>query len=284
MIEIYLLEQLAAFQEYGTLSESAEHLHLSQPSLSRSMQKLEKQLGVKLFERHKNKLILNDTGILAASYASRILADEAEMETQIALHVRNKTALSIGSCAPGPLMNILPSLAGRCSEMTVSSDLTTEEELLKGLYANQYQMIILNHPVSSEEYTSTEYVTEHLYLSVNRMHPAASYHSITFKEMDGQNFIMYAKVGVWDALVQKKMPHAKFFRQENLEALSEITDNSDLPSFATDIALHYQSDRHSNRITIPFSDSDASITFYIICKVSADSRLKQIIRQIISAV
>ena len=69
MIEIYLLEQLAAFQEYGTLSESAEHLHLSQPSLSRSMQKLEKQLGVKLFERHKNKLILNDTGILAASYA-----------------------------------------------------------------------------------------------------------------------------------------------------------------------------------------------------------------------
>lgn len=284
MIEIYLLEQLKAFQEYGTLSSAAEHLHLSQPSLSRSMQKLEEQIGAELFEHHKNKLVLNDTGKLAADYAARILADEAEMEMQIALHVRNSTTLSIGSCAPGPLMNILPAIAGSCSDMTVSSDIKTEEELLKGLHANQYQMIILSHPTASEDYICSEYVTEHLYLSVSRMHPAASYHSISFKEMDGQNFVMYANVGVWDALVQKKMPHAKFFRQGNMEALSEIADNSDLPSFATDITLHYQPERHHLRIEIPFSDADASITFYIICRASADRRLRHLIEQITSAV
>lgn len=53
MIEIYLLEQLAAVAKYGTLSAAAEHLHLAQPSLSRSMQKLEDLLGVTLFERKK---------------------------------------------------------------------------------------------------------------------------------------------------------------------------------------------------------------------------------------
>ena len=51
MIEIYLLEQLAAVAKYGTLSAAAEHLPLAQPSLSRSMQKLEDLLGVTLFER-----------------------------------------------------------------------------------------------------------------------------------------------------------------------------------------------------------------------------------------
>ena len=54
MIEIYLLEALCALYDYGTLSSAAEHLHISQPALSRSMQKLEDLLGVSLFERTKN--------------------------------------------------------------------------------------------------------------------------------------------------------------------------------------------------------------------------------------
>lgn len=56
MIEIYLLEQLVAFDRCGTLSAAAEQLHLAQPSLSRSMQKLEGILGVPLFDRQKNRV------------------------------------------------------------------------------------------------------------------------------------------------------------------------------------------------------------------------------------
>ena len=41
MIEIYLLEQLNTFVSCGTLSEAAEKLHMTQPTLSRSMRKLE---------------------------------------------------------------------------------------------------------------------------------------------------------------------------------------------------------------------------------------------------
>ena len=41
MIEIYLLEALDAFYRLGTLSAAAEYLHISQPALSRSMQKLQ---------------------------------------------------------------------------------------------------------------------------------------------------------------------------------------------------------------------------------------------------
>ncbi len=60
MPELELLYHLLAVNEYGTLSAAAEALHISQPSLSRSMQKLEAEFGTSLFERTKNKASLND--------------------------------------------------------------------------------------------------------------------------------------------------------------------------------------------------------------------------------
>ena len=56
MFELYQLEQLVAVAECGTLSNAAEQLHISQPALSRSMQRLEAELQVTLFIRKKIKL------------------------------------------------------------------------------------------------------------------------------------------------------------------------------------------------------------------------------------
>lgn len=53
MIELEQLRQLVAFAQYGTLSRAAEDLHISQPSLSRTMQALEEELQANLFVRKK---------------------------------------------------------------------------------------------------------------------------------------------------------------------------------------------------------------------------------------
>ena len=79
MIEIYLLQQLVGLSEYSTLSEAAEHLHITQPTLTRSIRKLEELLGAQLFRRVKNRIYINDNGKLAVDYAKRILASEQEM-------------------------------------------------------------------------------------------------------------------------------------------------------------------------------------------------------------
>ena len=54
MIEYYLLEQFVAFAKCGTLLKAAEELHISQPSLSRSMWKIEAEFGVPLFHRENS--------------------------------------------------------------------------------------------------------------------------------------------------------------------------------------------------------------------------------------
>jgi len=73
MIELLQLKQLVAFAEYGTLSKAAEMLHISQPTLTRTMQKLENEFDVLLFYRTKNKMELNENGKLAVIYANKIL-------------------------------------------------------------------------------------------------------------------------------------------------------------------------------------------------------------------
>jgi len=55
MIETYLLEQFEAFARCGTLLKASEELHISQPSLSRSMKKLENELGVSFPQSFQNQ-------------------------------------------------------------------------------------------------------------------------------------------------------------------------------------------------------------------------------------
>ncbi len=278
MIEIYLLEHLLAFNEYGTLSAAAEHLNIAQPSLSRSMQKLEGILNVTLFERQKNRIILNETGKLAAEYARRILDMESEMERHIRAFDRSQHTLTIGSCAPGPLMVLLPKAAGSFSDMTVSSAIDTEDNLIKGLRNSEYNIIILSKPLEHEDIYCKKYCTEQLYLSVTPFHPAASYQKVSFADMDGQNFIMYAHVGFWEDIVREKMPHAKFFKQEDMEAVGELAHFSDLPSFASDITLKTMESRHNNRIHIPFSDSESLAAYYLVCDLRSKTKFNSLFR------
>ena len=66
MIDTYLLKYFVEVQNSGTLSDAAVNLHISQSVLSRSMQKIEQVIGVELFLRKKNSIVLNDNGIFFA--------------------------------------------------------------------------------------------------------------------------------------------------------------------------------------------------------------------------
>lgn len=97
------------------------------------------------------------------------------------------------------------------------------------------------------------------------MHPAASYKSVSFSDLEGQNFIIYSQIGIWHDIVKKHMPHSTFFEQTSLEAVEELTKYSNLPSFATDITLSIFPERKTSNIVVPFTDKESKETFYIIC-------------------
>lgn len=267
MIESYLLEQLAAVAENGTISAASEALHISQPSISRSMQKLEGILGVKLFDRTKNRVELNENGLLAAEYARRILQEEDAMVTRVQALDRSRNTITLGASAPGPLMELVPILTRAYSGTTISSELKPEEELLTGLENDLYQLIVLDHPVEdeNEEMVCVPFGSERLFASLPPGHPAAILKETSFHEMDGTTFLMNANVGIWEEITRKGMPRARLIKQESTEDLGELVQASSLPSFVTDLTMRLYG-MTEGRIAVPFSDPEAEVSFYLLCK------------------
>ncbi len=274
MIETYMLEALRAFYENGTMSAAAKSLHVSEPSVSRALNKLEGILEATLFERGRNKASLNKTGIIAAEHAIRILESESNMIRHVRDFDKNLRTISIGICAPGPIMALTPIMTESYSESPVSYDMESEEDLEEGLRNSRYNIIILSRPLEGEGLHCRACLSEHLFASVIQFHPAAMQKSVTFREMDGQNFIMYAKVGIWEEIVRRNMPNAKFFKQEDLNAVSTLSDSSDLPAFSTDISQKFMAFRQKGRINVPFSDPEATVQFWAICRTEDRDRFK----------
>ena len=271
MIEIYLLEHLAAFEKYGTLSETAQSLHLTQPTLTRSMNKLEELFDVALFTREKKRLHLNENGKLAAKYASDILELQDQMVSQVRSLDRASHTIQIGSCAPGPLAELTAHMTRHFPGKTISTEIKTEDELIRGLKDKTYQLIILSHTLDEENAVSIPCGTESLYASLVPTHRLAKRKKISFKDMNGESFLMASEVGLWENIVRTEMPDSRFLLQSDLDALLEITVTSVLPGFVSDLTLRMYGER-SGRISIPFSDRTASMSFYCVYDISNRDR------------
>ena len=89
MIEFYQLEQLVTIAKEGTLSKAAEVLLISQPALTRSIQRLEDDLNIKLFDRKKNKITLNDNGKLAVELFEKLLNEKTQIINTLHITVVN---------------------------------------------------------------------------------------------------------------------------------------------------------------------------------------------------
>ena len=94
-MELEQMHQLEAIERLGTMSAAAEELHISQPALSRSIQRLEAELGCALFEREGRRAVLNDVGRVAVDWARELLRDERLMREAVAASAQRTHALRV---------------------------------------------------------------------------------------------------------------------------------------------------------------------------------------------
>ena len=264
MIELYLLEQLAAFAEYGTLSKAAEELHISQPALSRSMKKLEKDLGVNLFVRESKKIFLNETGKLAAELAQSQVNQNRELIARIIAFDRNLHSIHIGACAPQPMAELMPILQDHFGDMTISSELVYGEKLLNGLKNGTYNIAIFQKTPEDKDIFCQRYIDEHLYVLLPKSHRLSKKSGVKFSDLSGEKFLLYQHIGFWHSICKDYMKDTVFLVQPDRDTFADLVLNTDYAAFSSSAVLKYGNP--TERIAIPIDEEKARYTFYIACK------------------
>lgn len=272
-MELFDLEQLAAFSDCGTLSAAAEKLHLSQPTLTKTMKRLEEEFRVPLFVRSKNKLELNENGKLAAARAHKLLQEASELVNTVRAFDRSMHTISIGACAPMPLLGITQNIARLCKGMATSSEIQDIDILLAGLRENVYQVIILPYKPQEHDLYIKEAETESLFFALPENHRFADKKGLYMEEMDGENMLLLSNIGFWHKVHTTKMPHSRFLVQTERFDFDELIQSSILPCFVSDITLRLTG-KPKNRVIVPILDKEAVVTYYSVCLLQNKEQLK----------
>lgn len=257
MLDLQELQQLSTFAELGTLSRVAEEFHISTPSVTRAMQHVEDAFGVPLFTRGKNKIELNETGRLAAESARKLLQEAERAVQQVRDFDQRQHTVVVRSCAPAPLWELLPRLNARQPNMTVSSAVCQNAEVLDAWQNGSCDIAILPFCIEGAK----PFMQENLFVCVPPDHTLAQRPSLTFAEINGFNFLLRTELGFWDTLCREKMPASKFLVQTDNAAFDELVRASSLPCFTTDYGQLQRG--YPDRVNIPLRDADAHVTFYL---------------------
>jgi DNA-binding transcriptional LysR family regulator len=100
IIELRLIRHALALGLHGNFARAAEALHLTQPTLSRSIAALEGQLGVRLFDRTRNGVLPTAFGRVLLERGEAMLGREAELRREIGLLASLQTGTLIVCFGP----------------------------------------------------------------------------------------------------------------------------------------------------------------------------------------
>jgi len=116
MIETRLLRNALMLARHRNFARAAKALHISQPTLSRNIQQLEKIFGERLFDRSSKALLPTQAGEIMLKHARIIIATSKTMQQEIELHQGLfQGSISIGS-GPYPASALLAPAIGRFSK------------------------------------------------------------------------------------------------------------------------------------------------------------------------
>lgn len=260
-MDLEQLKQIDAIARYGTLSAAAKVLHVSQPALSRSVQRLEIELGQELFSRSKNHIELNEAGRITLEHARAILREERSLRDDLDRLVRRSRTLLVGAVAPAPVWRLTALTVERFPGTILQPITLDHDAIVKRLADRSIDFAVTTSPLDHPGCRCVRFMDESLFASIPTSHPLATEESLGFAQLDGEDYLVDSSAGFWLDMVRRRMPRARIIEQSDRKVLSKLLENSPLLSFTTDITLDWNPGL--DRVNIPIVDGDAHVSFHL---------------------
>lgn len=184
------LEYIVALDEERHFQRAAERCHVTQPTLSMQVQKLEDTLGLLIFDRKAHPLQPTPVGVEVIQRARRVLAEARELQAS----VRALSSWQVGEYRLGIIptlaSSLLPRFLGKFLETHPGLRLTVEElqtsALVERLKANQLDAALLAGPLGEGELTEVPLLYEPFWVFAAFDHPLAECPIVTPERLDPQ--------------------------------------------------------------------------------------------------
>jgi LysR family hydrogen peroxide-inducible transcriptional activator len=193
-MEMHQLRYVVAVARAGNFSRAAERCHVSQPSLSQQIQKLEEELGERLFDRMKREAKLTAHGEAFLPRALKILeeVDLARREASDA-HRLLRGRLIVGvlpTIAPYLLPAVLGDFAKRFPGVEIVVQEETTAQLLKLLNACEIDFAVASRPIQDRRMEVKDLFTEELRLALPPRHLLTRKRTVRLADLEKEPFIV----------------------------------------------------------------------------------------------
>ncbi len=196
------LKYVLVLAKEGSFSRAAEALAISQPSLSQYVKKIEKEIGLKLFDRTNGDVRLTDAGRVYIEAGRKILDLEHQMEVSFSDLAALKTGSLIVGAAPYRTAGMMPEITRAFKTIHPGMHLVIREgttsELAEGMEHGEYDLCLTLLPLDRRIFEWEKVAEEELILAVPASMPpfpaehvpGKKYPAVSADVLNGRELVM----------------------------------------------------------------------------------------------
>ena len=197
------LKYVTTIANIGSISEAAKRLFVSQPSLTKAIKELEKEMGITIFDRNKKRINENKQGDRFLGYTRRVLEQAALLEEQYKSQSGGKKQFSVSTQHYSFAVNAFVELlkGADIDQYDVSLRETQTFEIIDDvahmkseiglLFYNDFNRPVLEKLIHTNELTFTELFTAHPHIFIGKNHPLANKDVVSMDELEEYPYISF---------------------------------------------------------------------------------------------
>ena len=191
------LQAFVAVAERASFRAAAEDLHLSQPALSRRIEKLEDLLGARLLERTTRRVSLTNVGRVFLECARSAIDELERAVLSIGDLAAQRGGLVTVACVPSVAYYFLPSVIRAYTErfprIRVRIIDETANTVLNSIVTGRADFGISFFGTQEPDVDFKAVLREDFVLAIRNDHPLARRRSVSWEELSGERFMTVAK-------------------------------------------------------------------------------------------
>ncbi|EGT4600488.1 LysR family transcriptional regulator [Clostridioides difficile] len=205
------LEIFVKVAECGKMSEVARNMYITQSSVSQAISEIEKEYGVKLFDRISKKLYLTEAGKKLLGYGRHLLAVNEEMNDCMKhcaknIRIRVGATVTVGTCVISPIMLELYKV-----NPFIEPEVFVEDTRLiaKKLLNSELDIAIVEGKIKHPDIVTKSIINDNLVLICSHKHEFYKRDSIKVSELSNQPLIMRELGSGTRAQLEKQLKELK---------------------------------------------------------------------------